>query len=363
MPKLVTKFKYLHPSYRRKAGGYATYIATREGVQKIHDKTYADYIATRPRAHGLFSDDGETIKLSRISRELNQYRGRMWTGVISLRREDAARLGIDNALRWRDFLRAHVDTLAENFKITMEHLKWYGAFHDEGHHPHVHLIIYSTDPREGYLTRKGIERIRSVFASDIFAQDLLEIYQRQTEHRDALRQEGHDRAAQLVAEVQTGRCENTRVQSLLLQLAEQLSETGGRRAYGFLPPEVKRTVDAIVDELAAYDRLSELYDLWWEEREHVLRTYTDEMPERPPLSQVPEFRSIKNDVIQEAMALRVVTQLIPSDEWSLAATGAVRLMYGLSCTIRDDLVQVDPDETDRKLRQQIQEKKHALGLR
>ena len=37
MARLVTKFKFLKPGDRKGAGGYAKYIATREGVERIDD--------------------------------------------------------------------------------------------------------------------------------------------------------------------------------------------------------------------------------------------------------------------------------------------------------------------------------------
>lgn len=242
MARLVTKFKYLKPNRKVSAGGYAKYIATREGVEKIDDtkkfapatekqknliekilkdfpdskdmfeyvdylekqnqgsasdfisrvmedyayeilgrKAYADYIATRPRAekfgsHGLFTDDGIQVQLSKVTEELDKHKGNIWTAIISIRRENAERLGFNTGSRWRDMLRTQTESLAKNLKIPMQNLRWYAAFHNESHHPHVHLIAYSTVENEGYLTQKGVENLRSSFARDIFQQDLLCIY-------------------------------------------------------------------------------------------------------------------------------------------------------------------------------------------
>lgn len=253
MARLITKFKYLKPNARESVGGYARYIATREGVDKIDEsyklepsskkqqnliekilrdfpdskemleyedylkeptvgnasefitralednayevmqtKTYADYIATRPRAqrfgtHGLFTDDGVRVKLHEVSDDLGRYEGNVWTVIISLRREDAERLGYNAGERWRDMLRTQTEALSKNFKIPMESLKWYGAFHNESHHPHVHLMVYAEEGVKPYLSQKGVMNLRSAFAKDIFAQDLLCVYEKQTEHRDSLR--------------------------------------------------------------------------------------------------------------------------------------------------------------------------------
>lgn len=365
MAKLITKFKFIKPG--SKAGSYLKYIATREGVDKIDDskknlpasqkqkdliaqilrdfpdakemheyddylrtmivgdasefitralednaqemmsgKTYADYIATRPRAqrfgsHGLFTDDGVEIKLSKISEELNLHEGNVWTAILSLRREDAARLGFDDGYRWRDMLRTQTEALSKNLKIPLENLRWFAAYHDESHHPHVHLIAYSTAPSEGYLTKQGVNNLRSSFAKDIFAQDLLCVYERQTEHRDALKAESRKLMGEIITKINTGTYDNPAVETLLVKLADRLSKTSGKKVYGYLKADVKDLIDSIVDELAKDERLAALYDLWYEKREAVIQTYTKEMPDRVPLSQNQEFKSIRNAVIQEAM--------------------------------------------------------------
>ena len=370
MPRLVTKFKYMKPgSGSKPLGGYAKYIATREGVEKIDDsqrhasatikqqelimrilrdfpdtrdsheyedyrrvktlgnasefitraleenmdraadsKTYADYIATRPRverfgSHGLFTDDGVQVQLNKVSQELNEYTGHVYTTILSLRREDAARLGFDNGSRWRDFLRSQTQTISENLKIPMDHLRWYAAFHDEGHHPHIHMIAYSTVPGEGYLSEKGVEQMRSAFAREIFFQDLLHTYEQQTEIRNQLREQGRESVAEIVAQINSGNYRNTKVETLLVSLSDRLSRTSGKKVYGYLKADVKAIVDEIVEELAADERIRKLYDLWYEQREDVLRSYTDHFPERIPLEQNKEFKTIRNAVIQEAMKI------------------------------------------------------------
>lgn len=346
MAKLITKFKFIKPG--NKAGSYLKYIATREGVDKIDDskknlpvskkqkdliekilrgfpdtkemheyddylrtmtvgdtsefitralednaqemmsgKTYADYIATRPRAqrfgsHGLFTDDGVEIKLSKVSEELNLHQGNVWTAILSLRREDAARLGFDDGYRWRDMLRTQITALSENLKIPLENLRWFAAFHDESHHSHVHLIAYSVNPNEGYLTKHGVNRLRSAFAKDIFSQDLLCVYEQQTEHRDALKDESRKLMAEIIGKINTGTYDNPVVEAMLVKLADRLSKTGGKKVYGYLKADVKALVDSILDELAKDERLAVLYALWYQKREAVIQTYTKELPERVP---------------------------------------------------------------------------------
>lgn len=380
MARLVTKFKYLKPNRKVSAGGYAKYIATREGVEKIDDtkkfapattkqknliekilkdfpdskdmfeyvdylekqnvgsasdfisrvmedyayeisgrKAYADYIATRPRAerfgsHGLFTDDGVQVQLSKVTEELDKHKGNIWTAIISIRREDAERLGFNTGTRWRDMLRTQTEALAKNLKIPMENLRWYAAFHNESHHPHVHLIAYSTVENEGYLTQKGVENLRSSFAKDIFQQDLLCIYERQTERRDKLRAEARDIVEDLVSKINSEIYISASIQNKLLELADRLSKTKGKKVYGYLKPDVKALVDSIVEELASDDRIKKLYDLWYEQKENTIRTYTDEMPQRIPLVDNKEFKSIKNAIIKEALKLNLTEDEVEKNE-------------------------------------------------
>ena len=380
MAKLVTKFKYLKPNRKVSAGGYAKYIATREGVEKIDSsqkfapatakqknliekilkdfpdskdmfeyvdylekqnvgpasdfisrvmedyayeisgrKAYADYIATRPRAerfgsHGLFTDDGVQVQLSKVTEELDRHKGNIWTAIISIRREDAERLGFNTGSRWRDMLRTQTESLAKNLKIPMQNLRWYAAFHNESHHPHVHLIAYSTVENEGYLTQKGVENLRSSFAKDIFQQDLLCIYEMQTEHRDKLRAEACDIVEDLVSKINSEIYISASIQNKLLELADRLSKTKGKKVYGYLKPDVKALVDSIVDELANDGRIKKLYDLWYEQKENIIRTYTDEMPDMIPLVNNKEFKSIKNAVIKEALKLNFTEDEVEKNE-------------------------------------------------
>ena len=307
------KESHEYEDYRReKTIGNASEFITRaleENMDRVADsKTYADYIATRPRAerfgsHGLFTDDGVQVQLNKVSQELNEYTGHVYTTILSLRREDAARLGFDNGSRWRDFLRSQTMTLSENLKIPIEHLRWYAAYHDEGHHPHIHMIAYSTVPGEGYLSDKGVEKMRSTFAREIFSQDMLHIYEKQTQYRDQLRSQGRESVAEIVAQINSGTYSNSKVETLLVSLSDRLSRTSGKKVYGYLKADVKAIVDEIVAELASDERIRKLYDLWYEQRENVLRSYTDHFPERIPLEQNKEFKTIRNAVIQEAMKI------------------------------------------------------------
>lgn len=198
-------------------------------------------------------------------------------------------------------LRTQTESIAKNFKIPMEHLKWYAAFHNESHHPHVHLMVYTDESVKPYLSKQGVMNLRSDLANDIFAQDLLCIYEKQTEHRDTLRLQSREIIAEIVSKINSGVYNNPKLEEMLLQLADRLSKTSGKKQYGYLKDDVKAIVNRSVDELASDKRISALYDLWYEQREEVLKIYTQELPECVPIVDNKEFKSIKNAVIQEAI--------------------------------------------------------------
>ena len=371
---------------------------------------YVSYIAQRPRvekisSHGLFTDDGVPIVLSNVQKEVAESKGNVWTHIISLKREDAERLGYNNAKAWMNLIRSQRNMIAGNMKIAPENFRWYAAFHNEGHHPHIHMIAYSTKPNESYLTEKGIENIKSNLAKVIFRQDLISIYQKQTEHRDKLRAETRDIVEDLVSKINSEIYISASIQHKLLELADRLSKTKGKKVYGYLKPDVKALVDSIVEELANDSRINKLYDLWYEQKENTIRTYTDEVPDRIPLIQNKDFKSIRNAVIKEALKLNItedeiekientdeepVSNLLENEENTSAESVfdsdkgvlyphysiktnrnsvAVSSLYLLRylCNIIQSRLRFDEKQkaqrTDKKLQQKINDKKHDQGLK
>lgn len=380
MPRIIMKSPYIKPNSKTHIGNYVSYIATRDGVEKVDStqkfmeaterqkqiikkllsdypdskdlyeyqdyldkpnrgnadelilriaeahaelfgdrEKYISYIAQRPRvekvsSHGLFTYDGVPIVLSDVQKGVAESKSNVWTHIISLKREDAERLGYNNAKAWMNLIRSQRNMIAENMKITPEKFRWYAAFHNKGHHPHIHMIAYSTKPNEAYLTEKGIENIKSNLAKVIFRQDLISIYQKQTEHRDKLHAEARDIVEDLVSKINSEIYISASIQHKLLELADRLSKTKGKKVYGYLKPDVKAIVDSIVDELANDSRIKKLYDLWYEQKENTIRTYTDEMPERIPLVDNKEFKSIKNAIIKEALKLNLTEDEVEKRE-------------------------------------------------
>lgn len=297
---------YLRNPIRENADEYILRVAETHAELFESREKYVDYIATRPGAvhiadHGLFSDVGKAIVLEQVVREVSAHAGNVWTHIISLRREDAERLGYDNVSAWQDLLRGERNTFAKNMKIHPNNFQWYAAFHNSDHHPHVHMIAYSSEPSEPWLTKSGITNIKSALAGKIFKDDLNQTYIRQTKYRDALRQDSRIIAAEIVRQINDGGYDNPIIQKLLTKLSDRLGNLVGKKVYGFLPPDLKATVDRIVNELAKDDRISQLYDLWYEQKFETIRTYTDTTPEKVPLSENDDFKSIKNAIITEAM--------------------------------------------------------------
>lgn len=371
MARLILKSPYLKPGGKKSPGGYLKYIATREGVEMAEDTSrhlpttaeqqkqivklleqyrdckdsheYLDYLANptrgnadafisgimalhgdapqrdvylkyideRPGSNGLFTDEGIPIVLSQVQKEMNDHPGNIWTHIISLYREDAERLGYNNPDAWMHLLRSQRNMIAQQMKIAPENFRWYAAFHNEGHHPHVHMMVYSIKPTEPYLTEKGIATIKSNLAQEIFRQDLLQIYQKQSDLRDELQQESRDRITEIVDAINHGSFDNPQMQTMLVQLADRLAKAKGKKQYGYLNAGTKKLVDAIVAELTKDNRIQELYSLWYEQKEDVLRTYNNKMPARIPLEQEKEFRTIRNAVVQAALQLQLPQEELP----------------------------------------------------
>ena len=271
-------------------------------------ENYLDYVSHRPGVqlngeHGLWCAGGKVCNLSQAVREVAEHTGSVWTPVVAIRREDAERLGYNDAESWRQLVCACAPEIARGYKVPLEHLRWYAAFHRKEDSVHIHMVVFSSDPKEGYLTRQGIQQVKSAFGRRIFQQDLLHVYEQKTEYRDALGRDAERTMAELITQMETGQLQNENLERLVLELAQRLHNTQGKKVYGYLPPKTKALVDAIVDELAKDERVAAAYNLWNQMREEVCRTYSEQLPERLPLSKQKEFKAVRNMVIREMLRL------------------------------------------------------------
>ena len=271
-------------------------------------ENYLDYVSHRPGVelrgeHGLWTSGGKVENLSEAVREVAEHPGNVWTPVVAIRRQDAERLGYDNAENWRALVNASLCDIAKGYKIHPDHLRWYAAFHEKEKSVHIHMVVFSSDPKEGYLTPDGIRQVKSAFARRIFQQDLMHIYEQKTAYRNQLQQNAAEAMQELIRQMRDGTLENPQLEDQIEALARRLRTVRGKKVYGYLPPEVKLMVDGIVDVLAADEHVAKAYDLWNEMRESICRTYSEHLPERLPLSKQKEFKPVRNMVIREALLL------------------------------------------------------------
>lgn len=273
-----------------KRENYVNYVANRPGVKKLGE-------------HGLWNAGGKVPVLQNAVAEVAHHQGNIWTPVIAIQRSDAERLGYDSAESWRSLICSELDRIAKAYKILPSHLKWYAAFHEKERSVHVHLVIFSADPNEGYLTKPAILELRSALTRQIFKDDLKNIYVQQTAYRDQLQENTLEVMDSLIQKMQDGEVSNPKLELLITELAERLQNYSGKKVYGYLPPATKRIVDAIVDELASDKRVAEAYSLWQDMRDEVFSFYSKAKPERVPLSQQKEFKPVRNMVIREVVQM------------------------------------------------------------
>ena len=284
---------------------------------------YMKYIATRPRVerhgeHGLFSS--RPVSLNDSLKEIEAHTGNVWTFIWSLRREDAARLGYDHAESWRKLLMAHQVEIAEAMKIPPDQLRWRAAFHDEGGHPHIHAMVWSADPKHGYLTPAGINDLRSKLTNDIFQDELYSLYQEKDISYKELVSTARKSMRELIKKMRTGLCDSPSIGEKMLALSQSLETAKGKKVYGYLKKSTKTQVDAIVDELAKIPEVAECYAVWNKLRDELEGYYKDTPRQHLPLSQQKEFRTIKNLVIQEAEALRLEVFTVEDADMTVAST-------------------------------------------
>ena len=347
MARLIVKSPYISGSG---VGGYLEYIGTREGVELL-PAGYMEYMTERPRSHGLFGDE-DCVDMNAVAQELNEYPGNIWTHIISLKREDSERLGYDHAAQWRNLVRAHRNEIAAAMNIPPSDFRWYAAFHDEGGHPHIHMMAWSAKPGQAYLSKDGIRKIKSALTNDIFKQEMLHTYEQKSTSRDELVRRAREEMKSLVQEMQTSISSHPEVESLMMKLAAQLEMVTGKKKYGYLPKAVKKTVDEIVDQMEQLPVINECYQTWWEFQCQIEDFYSEKERRRPPLSEQKEFRPIKNAVIQEAENIRM-DKVTFEDEEMEETTDSSNLSYDcweLWMVTQDDTApMVDRDEAAAQL--------------
>ena len=308
MSKLIQKAGFLNP---KRAGRYMNYIATRDGVELLDenaDSIYMRYIATRPRAekhgeHGLFGAE-DAVDLEKTLGELKAHEGNVWTIIYSLRREDAARLGYDNAASWRALLRSKQAGFAEAMQIPPSQLRWYAAFHDEGDHPHIHMMLWSDDPKCGFLRKDKLLHLQSVLTNMIYADELKEVYvQKDIAYKDVT-EAARAAMRRIIDQLESVENPPESIQKKLLELALELRTVSGKKQYGYLKKPLKDKVDSIVDELEKLPEVAAYYAVWNDLRDTLEGYYKSKPRQHNPLSQQKEFRAIKNAIIQEAERLR-----------------------------------------------------------
>lgn len=271
-------------------------------------ENYVGYLANRPGAvkynsHGLFNEKDEPINLEKVAKEVAKHGGNVYTHVVSLRRDDAQKMGYDNLNAWRDLVIRQIPSIAKNSKINMANLKWYAAFHDKKTNPHVHIIVYSKDEREGFLTNHGIEKIRSSFANDIYSDELLHLYEQQTDLRNLLKKESEQLMKSLAEKISQDNNFDPELMNLVSKLHVQLAESKGKKVYGYLKPDVKKTVDKIFIRLADNESIRKMYELWCEMEQQKHDVYSSAKVDFPSLVDNKGFRSVKNMIVQTVLQM------------------------------------------------------------
>ena len=408
---MIVKSPYIKCGGGRGAGGYAGYIGTRERVELLPDdrlptrrqeqlvrdlerdfpdttsypehvayteqptkaraseyisaaldshwedaqrsEVYTKYIATRPRAerlgsHGLFGDE-DCVDLDATMKELEEYTGNVWTHILSLKREDAARLGYDNALAWRDTLRAHRNDIAAAMHIPPEDFRWCAAFHDEGDHPHVHMMAWSVKPGQAYLSREGIREIKSTLTNQIFLHEMTQLYEQKSSARNELVKEARHALMELARELKNKIADAPEIEAKVQELAQTMETVSGKHKYGYLKKPVKRQVDEIVDALEGFPSVHECYDRWLELQDQVDSYYKDEKRTRLKLSEQKEIRAIKNAVI--AVADQINENVLTFEDKELDARDepdeSPQASYGY-CRLRDAILDRDVPHEERR---------------
>ena len=395
-PDAKELFEYSDYKQTPNRGTASAFIATAldTHLHEVESESgYMSYIAQRPRAekhggHGLFSK-ADTTDLKAAKAELEAHNGKVWTFIFSLRREDAERLGYNKAAAWQNLLKQESAAIAGAMRIQTDDFRWYAAYHDEGHHPHVHMMVWSAEPKKGYLTREGIAVMRSKMTNAIFHEEMKELYiKKDAAYKESV-QTARDALVTRITAMEHSDCADPVIEQKLRDLSQTLERVDGKHVYGYLPKEVKAQVDEIVERLAQLPEVAACYAQWWKLKDEIAGYYGRNRPPHQPLVQQKEFRAIKNMIIQQAETFRqpapeqvpVETepdeqQVSPSPESpavmpqpqavtsqiKIEGGAVIQLLHHMSRVFRGNMPVIPPAlRIDSKRRRRLQEKRMAMG--
>ena len=301
---------YVSNPNQNSASAFISEVLERYSDMMDSMQNYISYLANRPGAvkhgkHALFSQEDKEIELNKVAKEIAEHKGNVWTHVVSLRREDAEKMGYTNLESWRQLILRNIPVIAKQSKIDLKNLKWYAAFHDKKTNPHVHIVVYSTNVREGFLTKSGIEKIRSAFANDIYHDELYSLYGQQNTLRNKLKKESEELMSSLSIVSKDDFEMSPEVIQLVSKLSAQLNEHKGKKYYAFRKPQVKQTVDEIFSQLADNERVKKMYELWCELEQKKHDTYSSAKISFPPLTDNVQFKSVKNMIIKTVLDMNL----------------------------------------------------------
>ena len=378
---------YIHLPNQETASRLIKEIVERNADRIENRKNYVDYLAKRPGvvkagAHGLFSQEDKPIDLNAVAKEIANHKGNVWTHVVAMRRDNAEQTGYTDLNSWRELVKRKIPVIAEASKIDIRNLKWYAAFHDKETNPHVHIIVYSTDPKEGFLTNKGIEKIRSAFVNDIYHDELYNLYGRQTALRDDLKNESKMLMHKLAAEIQNSDNITEELTASVQTLAKQLNSYSGRKYYKYLPKHIKKTVDDIFEQLAANETIREMYKLWCDIEQQKHDVYSSAKVTFPSMAHNTAFSSVRNMIIKTISEMGMLDGIDVSMDSSelqnnhletdkekapkyLTST-VISLFAHLARIIEDEYIRSQrklQSNVDKKLAQLIRKKKEELGIK
>ena len=301
---------YVSNPNQNSASAFISEVLERYSDRVDSMQNYISYLANRPGAvkhgkHALFSQEDKEIELNKVAKEIAEHKGNVWTHVVSLRREDAEKMGYTNLESWRQLILRNIPVIAKQSKIDLKNLKWYAAFHDKKTNPHVHIVVYSTNVREGFLTKSGIEKIRSAFANDIYHDELYSLYGQQNTLRNKLNKESEELMSSLSVLSKDDFEMSSEMIQLVSKLSAQLNEHKGKKYYAFLKPQVKQTVDEIFSQLADNEKVKKMYELWCEVEQTKHDTYSSAKISFPPLTDNAQFKSVKNMIIRTVLDMNL----------------------------------------------------------
>lgn len=203
MAKVISKLRAYSPNKKDTPVGnikHLYYIATRtNAVNNEYGSSIFGYYN-----YSNLPPDIQKKEVAKYIKAISEQKNNVYRGIISLKEDDAIRLGYTNRKSWELMIQKNIQKIADVMNIPFSRLEYCGVVHLKKGNPHLHYMFWDKSQKinKCYISTYQQNRIRDIITKGIYDEELQEMYN----ERDIIKNDLKSR--DLIEEMKTISIEN-----------------------------------------------------------------------------------------------------------------------------------------------------------